>query len=58
MFEIRVILIEKTESLLGIMFDQGERELSNGKWIPFTRLRFGIVFLTLELAWYQKRSTQ
>ena len=53
MFEMRLIFIERSESLLGVMFDQGERELSNGKWVPFTRLRFGVILLTLELAWYQ-----
>jgi hypothetical protein len=54
MLEIKVTLVSKSESLLGIMFDQGEHEIKKQTWMPFTRIRLGIIFLTLDLMWYHK----
>lgn len=49
MFEIRITLVSKAESLLGIMIDQGECQHGDDKWIPFVRVRVGIIFLTLDI---------
>jgi hypothetical protein len=53
MLEIKMIFGSKSESLLGIMFDQGEYQIKEA-WIPFTRIRLGIIFLTLDFMWYHK----
>lgn len=53
MLEIRITAISKSESLIGMMFDQGEHQV-NQKWVAFTRLRLGFVFLTLDFMWYHK----
>jgi hypothetical protein len=50
--QISISLLSKNETLLGLMMDQGEYEKSKGVWIPFTRIRLGIVFLTLDTMWY------
>jgi hypothetical protein len=53
MFEVKLTLISKSESLLGILFDQGEyQKRSSGQWVPFTRIRLGVIFLTLDIVWY------
>jgi hypothetical protein len=54
MLEIKMTAVSKSESLLGIMFDQGEHEIKKEVWVPFTRIRIGIIFLTLDLIWYTK----
>jgi hypothetical protein len=54
MFEIKVNFISKNETLFGLMLDQGEYEMKKEKWVPFTRLRLGFIFITLDLAWYSK----
>lgn len=51
MLEFKITAVSKSESLLGIMFDQGEYE-SRERWIPFTRIRLGLIFLTLDFVWY------
>jgi hypothetical protein len=53
MIEIKITVVSKSESLLGIMFDQGEHEV-NERWLPFTRVRLGVIFLTLDFMWYHK----
>lgn len=52
MFEFKIVLFSKAESLLGIYFDQGEFEKAPAKWVPFTRIRLGLIFLTLDFIWY------
>lgn len=52
MLEVKITAISRSESLFGIMFDQGEHEYKKEVWIPFTRIRIGIIFLTLDLVWY------
>jgi hypothetical protein len=47
-------VISKSESLLGISFDQGEYQSKNSNWVPFTRLRLGVIFLTLDFIYYSK----
>jgi hypothetical protein len=54
MLEIKMTAVSKSETLLGIMFDQGEHEIQKGNWIPFTRVRLGVIFLTLDFMWYSK----
>jgi len=54
MLEIKMTAVSKSESLLGIMFDQGEYEIKEKVWAPFTRIRLGIIFLTLDFMWYHK----
>lgn len=52
MLEVKMTAISKSESLLGVMFDQGEHEIKKDKWLPFTRIRLGCIFLTLDFLWY------
>lgn len=54
MLEFKITAVSKSESLLGLMFDQGEYEIREKKWVPFTRIRIGIIFLTLDFVWYYK----
>lgn len=54
MLEIKMTVVSKSESLLGLMFDQGEHEIKERKWVSFTRIRLGIIFLTLDFMWYHK----
>ena len=53
MLEIKLTAISKSESLLGLMFDQGEFQ-GKDKWQPFTRIRLGFIFLTLDFTWFHK----
>jgi len=53
MLEIKMTAVSTSESLLGVMFDQGEHQVKE-KWIPFTRIRLGFIFLTLDFMWYHK----
>lgn len=53
MLEIRITAVSRSESLLGLMFDQGDHEV-NQKWMPFSRIRLGFIFLTLDFMWYHK----
>lgn len=55
MLEIKMTVVSKSESLLGLMFDQGEHEIKEKKWIPFTRIRLGLIFLTLDFIWYSSK---
>lgn len=48
MFEIKITLVSKSECLFGVLVDQGEFEIKHETWRPFTRLRIGLVFLTLD----------
>lgn len=57
MFEIKIILVSKSESLLGIMMDQGEFEVKPNAWVPFTRLRVGLLFLTFDFIKYDASTT-
>jgi hypothetical protein len=52
--QISLALLSKNETLLGLMMDQGEYERTKEVWVPFTRLRLGFIFLTLDLMWYHK----
>lgn len=54
MFQIEITLMSKSESLLGLMFDQGEYKTPEEKWINFTRVRIGIVILTIDFSWFSK----
>lgn len=54
MFEFKITAVSKAESLLGLMFDQGEYQ-SKEKWIPFTRLRLGLIILTFDFVWYSTK---
>jgi uncharacterized membrane protein (UPF0127 family) len=54
MFELKITAISKSESLFGIMFDQGEYQ-NKQRWIPFTRIRLGIIFLTFDFVWYSTK---
>ena len=54
MFELKITIISKSESLLGVMFEQGEYQLDEN-WIPFTRMRVGIIFITFDLTWFSKK---
>jgi hypothetical protein len=55
MFELKVTLISKSESLLGFLFDQGEFELVEDTWVPFTRLRIGIIFAIVDVTYYKRK---
>ena len=54
MFQIQLTVMSKSESLLGFMFDQGDHLSSNDKWIPFTRVRIGFLFFTVDFTWFSK----
>lgn len=53
--QISLSLLSKNETLLGLMMDQGEYERTKEVWTPFTRLRLGIIFLTLDFMWYHTK---
>lgn len=57
MFEIKIIFISKSEALLGMLIDQGEFEVKEGTWIPFTRLRLGLIFVTFDFIKFQAKSS-
>ena len=48
MFEIKIVLFSKAESLLGLYLDQGEFEKGDNNWTPFTRFRIGLIFFTID----------
>jgi len=48
MFEIKIILVSKSECLFGVLVDQGELEVQHKTWVPYTRFRLGLIFLTIE----------
>jgi hypothetical protein len=50
MFQIKMTAVSKHESLIGLMFDQGEYNIKE-IWHPYTRLRLGFIFLTLDFMW-------
>lgn len=50
--QISISLLSKNETLLGLMMDQGEHERAEKVWVPFTRLKLGFIFLTLDCMWY------
>ena len=54
MLEVKLVLMSRSESLLGIFFDQGEYEKGDSKWRPFTRFRFGFIFATLDIMYHHK----
>ena len=54
MFQIQMTIMSKSESLLGLMFDQGDYQSSDDKWIPFTRVRIGFIFFTIDFTWFSK----
>lgn len=54
MFEIRITLVSKAETLLGIMIDQGECQQGDDNWTPFIRVRIGLIFLTLDFLKFSK----
>lgn len=58
MFELKITIISRSESLLGIFFDQGEYQMRPHQWVPFTRIRLGVIFLTLDFVWYSKQSLE
>ena len=58
MLEVRMTLISKSESLLGILFDQGEYEVAETVWVPFTRIRIGLIFAMLDVMWYHKKGAE
>lgn len=55
MFEFKMTLFSKSESLLGIMFDQGQYNHQE-KWIDFTRVRVGLFLFTLDFTWFTTAS--
>ena len=55
MLELKITLISKSECLLGLFFDQGEYEIVEDTWVPFTRLRIGLIFAMVDLTWYHKK---
>lgn len=54
MFELRVAAISKSEIIAGLVVDTGEVEIKEDQWVRFTRLRIGLVFLTLDFTWFGK----
>jgi hypothetical protein len=54
MFEFKLTLISKSEVLFGVMVDTGEVEVKKNTWLPFTRLRLGLIFITLDLTHISK----
>lgn len=54
MFQIQLTVMNKSESLLGFMFDQGDYQSPNDKWTPFTRVRIGFLFFTVDFTWFSK----
>ncbi len=54
MLEMSVTFFSKAESLLGMAIDQGDCQNKEGKWIPFSRIRIGFIFLTIEFLWFYK----
>lgn len=55
MFELKIVLISQSECLLGLFFDQGECEIKEGTWVPFTRFRIGLLFGTIHFSWFSKK---
>jgi hypothetical protein len=51
MLEVKVTLVSKTEILCGVIVDTGEVEIKDNKWVSFTRLRLGLIFITLDFTW-------
>lgn len=54
MFEIKIVLFSKAESLLGLYLDQGEFEKGDSNWTPFTRFRIGLIFFTIDFINFKK----
>jgi hypothetical protein len=54
MFQIQMTVMSKSESLLGLMFDQGDHQSYEDEWIPFTRVRLGFIFFTIDFTWFSK----
>jgi len=57
MFELKITLASKSECLLGLFIDQGELEGKKDIWIPFTRLRIGLIFLIVDFIKMSTRPT-
>ena len=57
MFEVKITLVSKSECLLGLLVDQGELEGKKDIWIPFTRLRVGLIFLMIDFIKLSTRPT-
>lgn len=55
MTQLSLSFFSKSEALLGMMIDQGEYEIKKDTWIPFTRLRIGLIMCTIDIAWYKTK---
>lgn len=51
---MKITFISNSETLLGLMIDRGEYEVRENTWLPFTRLRIGFIFFTVDLTKYSK----
>lgn len=54
MFELKITFISQSDILCGVMVDTGQVEVSESKWLDFTRLRIGLIFLTFDLTWLKQ----
>lgn len=52
MLEFKLTAVSQSEIIAGIVIDQGERQNDKENWIEFTRIRIGLIFLTLDFTWY------
>lgn len=53
MIEFKLTAVSKNEIVAGIVIDRGERrEDETDDWVEFFRLRIGLIFLTLEISWF------
>jgi len=48
MLEFKIVFFSKSEILCGLYLDHGEYEKAEGKWVPYTRFRIGLIFLCLD----------
>lgn len=54
MIEVKITFVSNSETLLGLMIDRGEYEVKENTWLPFTRLRIGFIFFTIDFTKYSK----
>jgi hypothetical protein len=53
MFEFKIIFVNQSEILAGVMIDQGQYEKTEDNWINFTRLRIGLIVVSFDFTWYE-----
>jgi hypothetical protein len=54
MLEVKVVLVSKSEMIIGVVIDTGDVAISDDKWVKFSRLRLGLLLITLDFTWLYK----